>query len=310
MKKIRIIFFGSSHHSLPVLKALLKKKDYKIVGVVSQPDRPVGRKQILTPTAVSQFARENQIPLFTPESQKKKSWLYQNPQKLAGELATFKPDLLISAYYGQMVSQEILSLAPFGGLNLHPSLLPKYRGASPAQWAIFNDEKETGMTILKIAAVFDQGEIVTQEKIEIRPTNTAETLYARLFEKAAKLLIKILPDYIKGKIRLIVQDSSQASYYPRLTRNDGKIDWSKSPETIERMIRAFHSWPGTYSLISLHDRSKKVNRQKIPKQAKRLKILKAHLHKGKLILDQVQLEGKKAVSFEEFKRGHPNFQFV
>ncbi|MBL7159636.1 methionyl-tRNA formyltransferase, partial [Candidatus Microgenomates bacterium] len=190
MKKTQIIFFGSSHHSLPTLKTLLKEESCKITAIVSQPDRPVGRKQILTPTPVSQFAQKHKIPLFTPLSQKNKPWLYQNPKKLAGQLKPLKPDLLISAYYGQKIPQEIIKLAQYGGLNLHPSLLPKYRGASPVKWAIYNGEKETGITILKIAENFDQGEIAAQEKVKIQLTDTAETLLARLFEKGAKLLIK------------------------------------------------------------------------------------------------------------------------
>ena len=320
MKKVRIVFFGSSSHSLPTLKTIFKKKGYEITAIVSQPDRPVGRKQILTPTPVSEFAQEHKIPLFAPLSQKNKPWLYQNPKKLASQLSVLNPDLLISVYYGQKVSQEIINLAKFGGLNLHPSLLPKYRGASPVKWAIYNGEKETGTTLLKIAKNFDQGEIVVQEKEKIKATDTAETLYARLFQKAAKLLIKTIPDYINGKIKLTKQDNSQASYYPRLIREHGFIKTKdlqqalegksiKIARQIERQIRAFHPWPSTYSLVSFYDRSKKLNRQRIPQQAKRLKILKAHLEKGKLVLDLVQLEGKKPVSFKQFQKAYPNFQF-
>jgi len=303
MKKIPIIFFGSSSQPLPVLQALIDHRDFQVVSIVSQPDRLVGRKQILTPNPVSQFAHQNKIPLFTPKPQKKKYWLYQNPQKLAQQLSKLKPDLLISAHYGQKLPREIIKLASFSGLNLHFSLLPKYRGPAPVQWAIFNGEKKTGITILKIEESFDQGKIVAQEKIKIRPTDTSESLYTRLFQRGTKLLIKIIPDYIKGKIKLTKQDNSQASYYPRLTREHGKIDWSRSSQEIECQIRAFHPWPGTWTKVKLEIRDSKF-------EVKRLKILKAHLENEKLVLDFVQLEGKKPVSFEEFKKGYPNFQFL
>lgn len=252
MYKYKIVFFGSSIHSLPTLKGLIKA-GYNVIAVIKQ------RNQ-LTPQAILKR----------------------------------KPDLLIVAYYGQKIPIEIIKKVKFGGLNIHPSLLPKYRGAAPAEWAILNGEKVTGVTILTLAKEFDTGEIVSQIKEPIYDSDTAEDLYTRLFEKGADLLIKVLPDFLQGKIKLIPQDNTKATFAPKLKREDGKIDWKKTPQEIERMIRAFYPWPGTFTFVQI--KNKKL----------RLKILKAHLENGNLIFDQVQLEGKKPVSFTQFKQGYPN----
>lgn len=282
--KTCIVFFGSSIHSIPALTKLINA-GYEIAAVVTQPDRPTGRKQVITATPVSEFAQKKGIPVIKPQS----SW------KAVLEL---KPNLLVVSYYGEKIPIDLINKVKFGGLNIHPSLLPKYRGAAPVEWAILNGEKETGVTILTISEGFDEGAIVAQIKQPILNNDTAEDCYSRLFEKGADLLIKILPDFLQGKISLKAQDNTKASFAPKLKKEDGEINWKKSPQEIERMIRAFTHWPGTFTYVQIKN------------EKFRLKILKAHLKNNKLILDKVQLEGKKPVSFEEFKRGHPNFIFV
>lgn len=310
-----IIFFGSSHHSLLVLKSLFEHPAYKIIGIVTQPDRPVGRKQILTPTPPSLFAQKHNIPLLRPESDPQKSWFYEKEaeEKLFKEIKKLSPDLLIVAYYGQKISERIVKLAKSGGLNLHPSLLPKYRGSSPGQWAILSGEKETGTTILTVAEKFDQGKIVAQAKVPIQDNDNYETLYARCFEAGARLLLETLPNYIRGEIKLERQPHRSPTPYARkITKEDGKIDWSKPDDFIERQIRAFYPWPGAWTTLEellknylYCNCDRKYNTYKKGLGEKRVKILKSHLdNQGKLVIDELQLEGKNALPWKTFEASY------
>ncbi len=291
-----IVFFGSSIHSLPTLKKLIQ--NYTVVAVVTQPDKPVGRKGIITPTPVSQYAEDNGLIVIKPQSNKDKPWEYKNPDDVTKTVLELKPDLLVVSYYGQKIPNKLIQNTTYGGLNIHPSLLPKYQGAAPSEWAIINGETETGISILTLDNGFDNGKIVYQEKDKIRNTDTPENIYKRLFEKGAELLITIIPDYIENKIDLKEQDESQVIQAPRLTKDDGKIDWKKSPQEIERKIRAFYPWPGTFTFVKINDKTL------------RLKILKAHQERNRLHINTVQLEGKKPVSFTIFKNAYPSYQFI
>jgi len=212
-----------------------------------------------------------------------------------------RPDVGILASFGAIVPKDILNFPKKGILNLHPSLLPKYRGTSPIQFTLLNGEKETGITIIKMDEKVDHGPIVSQSQEKVLPEDTAKSLYERLFTLGAKTLLTILPAFLEGKIELRPQDHSQATYTKRLTREDGEIDWKKPDDFNERFIRAIFPWPGAWTLL----RSPSFGGQ-----AKRLKILKAHLEKGKLFLDQVQLEGKKPVSFKQFLEGYPEVKIT
>ena len=321
MKKLRIIFFGTPEFSATILKGLLKfhPSPYYIVAVVTQPDRPAGRRQIPTPSPVKLLAQKHKIKILTPETLDKN---FQFSPPAGG----FNFQLAILTAYAKIIPQKLLKLPKFGFLNIHPSLLPKYRGSSPVEFAILNGEKETGVTIIKMDEKIDHGPIISQAKLPIAKTDTKASLTKKLAQLAKQLLLTTLPHYLnyqnyqnlflqkhsylfgdgrpqKGKAKFFLppkaQDHKETTYTKILTRDHGKIDWSKSPETIERMIRAFHPWPGTWTEIKLKVKSEKL-------KVKRLKILSAHLEDGKLVLDRVQLEGKKAVSFEEFKKGYPN----
>lgn len=233
-------------------------------------------------------------------------------------------DVGVLASYGKILPSEILAIPKHGILNIHPSLLPKYRGPSPVQTAILNGEKKTGVSIIKIDEKMDHGPIVAQFEEDIRPGDTAESLYFRLFEEGAKVLLTILPAYLKGRIELREQDHSQATFTRLLKKEDGFIpselfvpkqspsrgstsnyklspyNLEPTPENLERFIRTMTPWPGAWTLLRLRSSG----------QAKRLKILKAHLEGGKLILDQVQLEGKKPVSWKQFQEGYPEAKLV
>jgi len=212
--------------------------------------------------------------------------------------ADFRPDLGIVASFGALIPQEVINRPKKGLLNLHPSLLPKYRGPTPVPTAILNGEKETGLTIIKIDEQIDHGPIIDQFKEPIKLEDTSESLLNRLFTMGGEVLATILPSYLEGKIELREQDHSQATFTKKLTRDDGQIDWQKPADYLERFVRAMFPWPGAWCEV------------KINEQIKRLKILKAHLKNNKLILDQVQLEGKKPVSFKQFQEGYPEARII
>lgn len=276
---ITVNLFTSGRHTQPLIEALKKAKEIKLVNIYKKlPDLPD------------------------------------------------KTNVFLVADFGQIVPKKILEMPRHGSLCVHPSLLPKYRGASPVQHAILNGEKETGVTITKMDEKIDHGPIIAQFKEEIRDGDTAETLYGRLFALGARDLINLLPAYIKGKIKPREQNHKKATYTKILTRDDGKIDWGKSDEEIERFIRAMYPWPGAWIEVRFTVHGSQFT-------AKRLKILKAHLEKSlptipdreprkkpsiadyqllitKLVLDLVQLEGKRRVTWKQFKEGYPEAKFA
>jgi len=209
-----------------------------------------------------------------------------------------KPEVAILANFGAILNEEILKIPKKGFLNIHPSLLPQYRGPSPVQTAILNNEQETGMTIFRMDNQVDHGPILAQSKEKIKISDTSESLYQRLFKIGTETLKSILPAYVEGRIELREQDHKKATFTKKFTKNDGQIDWQKDNTYLDRFIRAMFPWPGAWTEV------------KINKQTKRLKILKAHLEGNKLIIDQVQLEGKNPVSFKQFQEGHPQVKVI
>ncbi len=204
-----------------------------------------------------------------------------------------KVDVGIVAAFGVILKPNLLKLPLKGILNIHPSLLPQYRGSSPIQTAILSGDNETGVTIIKMDEQIDHGLIVKQTKAKISKDDTNQTLYQKLFTKGAKMIIELLPDYLEGKIKPEPQKHQEATYTQKLTKDSGQIDWQKDNQYNERFLRAMSPWPGAWTNI------------KIKNENKRLKILKSHLEGKNLIIDQVQLEGKKQVSFKQFKEGYP-----
>lgn len=254
----------------------LCQANLKPILVITAPDKPVGRKQILTPSAVKIVAQRYNI-------------------KIGHAMSNFlkiKPDLIAVAAYGQILPKEILEIPKYGCLNVHPSLLPKYRGPSPIQATILNGDKETGVTIMLMDEKMDHGPIIAN--CELRIANykyILKELEKKLANLGAELLVETISKWLNGEIKSKPQNESKATYTKILKRKDGKIDWQKPDEEIERQIRAFNPWPGTYTIYN----------EKI------LKILKAEVFNNKLIIKEVQLEGRKPMSFEDFLLGHPNF---
>ncbi len=276
-KNPKIIFIGTSLFSVPVLEKLIENK-YNIPAVITKPDRPIGRKKELTPPPVKEVALKHSLKIFQPEK----------ISSAEPEIKKINPDLFIIAAYGEIIPESILKLSRLEPLNLHPSLLPKYRGPSPIQTAILNGEKTTGTTLMIVDKEMDHGPIIAQEEIKIAPDDNYQTLEKKLALKSADLLIKNLPQYLEGKIKPREQNHSQATYTKMLSRQDGEINLKENSLKNERMVRAFYPWPGTWTIIG----------------KKRIKIIKAKIVKDSLVLEIVQPEGKKPMTWEEFKRGH------
>lgn len=289
---INTIFFGSSIHSLKIINALLNTQNVSLVGLVTQPDKPTGRKQVLTPTPVSEFAALHNINIYKPESKENTPCELTDPNLLLEFIKKLNPDLIVVAYYGQKIPSPVINYPKYGALNIHPSLLPEYPGSSPAVYAILDGKQNSGVTILKMNEEFDAGEIIAQQTEKILDTDSPNDLYERLFTKGADLLVKTLPDYLEGEIKLRPQGVRTTAYAKRLSKEDGKIDWSKDPQYLERFIRAMLPWPTAWTNIEING------------EQKRLKILNSHLENNNLLLDLVQLEGKKPVSFKQLKEGY------
>ncbi len=239
---LRIIFMGTPELAATILEALRREPAFDLVGVVTQPDRPRGRNLQLQPSPVKAVAARAGLPLLQPEKAR--------DERFIAELRRWQPDLIAVAAFGQILPQSILALPRYGCLNVHTSLLPKYRGAAPIQWAMLNDEPDTGVTIMKMDAGLDTGDIVTQATTPVRPEDTAETLHDRLAEIGAALLVRTIPDYVAGKIQPLPQRSDRASYAPKIKKEHGHIDWHSPARALWNRVRAFTPWPGAFTFLT------------------------------------------------------------
>lgn len=273
---MKIIFFGTPEFVLPILTRL--HKNYSLVAVVTQPPKPTGRKQFLTYSPVD-------------------NWAHKHKVKITHDLSEELPDadLGILAAYGKIVPKKVINHFKYGILNIHPSLLPEFRGASPIQGAIAAGKTKTGVSVIKMDEELDHGPIISQFREEIKEEDTTETLTKRLFERSGDFIVGLIPNYTNGKIKPKEQDHMHATYTKILKKEDGFINLSKkSPIEANNFIHAMNPWPGAWTTLNT---------------GKRVKIIKAHLESEKLVLDLVQLEGKNPVSWKEFKQGYPDATF-
>ena len=275
---------GTPEFGAMILRSLIKN-GYPPFVVITSKDKPVGRKQIITPSPVKVEAQNKGIEVLQPMK------LNEVKERLEKE----DIDLIITAAYSKLIPRSIIDLPKYGCINIHPSLLPEYRGPSPIQYAILNGNKKTGVTIMLVDEQIDHGQILLQKEIEIIPEETSQGLHDKLADMGAELLLDLISELLSGNINPISQDHSKATYTKIIEREDGQINWEKPPEEIERMIRAFTPWPGAYTFF---EKNGKLTR---------LKILKASLKDKKLIIKEVQPEGKKPMSFEDFLLGNPEF---
>ncbi len=297
---MRIVFVGAGAIGVPTLQASLKS-EHQVVGVVTQTDKPVGRAQSMEPTPVKKAMQGTAVRILQPARIK--------DQQAIEEIHTLKPDVIVVMAYGQILPRNVLEIPVIACLNLHASLLPRWRGAAPIQAAIAAGDRETGITVMYMAEGLDTGDMLLQRAIDIRSDDTGGSLHDRLAQIAPDALLECLRMLAKGGAPRIPQDNTLATYAPKLKREDGKIDWSEPAETIERRIRAFNPWPGAF--MKIDGRNLKIFSSSIVDVSGEPgeivgseKELVIAAGKGALSLGNVQLEGKRRMSASEFLRGH------
>ena len=236
---MKIIFLGTGEIGLPSLKAIYDSSDHHIISVFTQPDKPFGRKGELKPSEIKKFAQSKNIPIYQPEKIRE--------QEAIDQLSLGNPDVLVVVAYGQILPEAVLRIPKIACINLHASLLPLYRGASPIQAAILNGDKQTGLTSMYIAEGLDDGDLLKSKELIIDQDETGGSLHDRLAALGPELLIESLNLLSTGQAPREEQDHDQATHVSKISRSDGEIDWTKSAESIERKIRAFDPWPGTFT---------------------------------------------------------------
>jgi methionyl-tRNA formyltransferase len=302
---LRVIFMGTPDLSCAVLRALLTAPDFQVIAVVTQPDKPKGRDLKLRPSPVKELAVGRGLPVLQPERARNEVFIEQ--------LRVLQPDLIAVAAYGQILPPNILELPRFDCINVHTSLLPKYRGAAPIQWAILNDEAETGVTIMKMDAGMDTGDILSQERTPIAPEDTSETLHDRLADMGARLLVRTIPDYVAGAVQARPQPAEGVTYAPKIKKEDGRLDWTQPARALWNRVRGLTPWPGAFThLTEPHQPLLKIwKAELIAGSGKAGEILQAD--KAAIVVAcgcdalrilEVQREGGRRLKAQEFLAGH------
>jgi len=307
MPALRIVFMGTAELSCDSLRALLESPAFQVVAVVTQPDRPKGRELKLQHSPVKQLVLRAGLPVLQPERARDAAFL--------SALRELQPDLIAVAAYGQILPPSILDLPRFGCLNVHASLLPRYRGAAPIQWAILNGDAETGVSIMKMDAGLDTGDILTQATTPIHPEDTSETLHHRLAQLGADLLVRTIPDHVAGKLLARPQLAEGATYAPKIKKEDGRLDWTQPAHALWNRVRGLVPWPGAFSglpgqpqphLVKIWQ-AEVVERSGQPGevlQADKAGLVVACGREALLILT-LQREGGRRLPAPEFLAGHP-----
>ena len=301
--KMKFVFFGTRKLGAVVLERLLKS-GYSPTLVVTGPDRPAGRKQELLSSPVKITALKHNLALAQPEA----------PAELLFRKELKEAEFFVLAAYGNILPKELVELPPKGALNVHPSLLPKYRGPSPERFALLNGDEKTGVTVILMDAQVDHGPILAQEEFAIPEDIKHEELHLKLGEIGGELLVKTIPQWLQGKIVPKEQEHTKATFTKKATKEDGRIDWNKEAEYIARQIRAFYPWPGTYT--SWQKKTLKILKGSVDETFSNQtpgSIITSHngfavvCAKGVLIVEQLQMEGKNPVSAKDFLLGHRDF---
>lgn len=281
---MNIIFFGSTDDSVTVLSTLTQS--YPIAAVVTQEAKPVGRKKVITQTPVEIWAKENKIPTLTFPTNAEKPWRFANDDDVINAISSFHPDLIVTACYGQKIPSELIHNTPHGAVNVHPSLLPRWRGGDPVPWTILAGDAQTGVTITTVTKNFDDGRILAQKKIPVTEKIFPDELRTELFTMGANLLATTLPDYLSGKNKGVPQKNEGVTVARRLKRDDGFVSWDKFFEALQTdshaldvKFRAFNPWPGVWTITPFHKRVKLIALSPSPR---------------------VQLEGKTPVDWKTF----------
>jgi methionyl-tRNA formyltransferase len=307
MAAVNLIFMGTAELSCASLAALLADARFRVAAVVTQPDKPKGRNLAPQPSPVKVLALQSQVPVLQPQRARDETFLAQ--------LQSFAPDLIIVVAYGQILPPAILDLPRHGCLNVHTSLLPKYRGAAPIQWAIANGDSETGVTIMKMDPGLDTGPILSQRRTPIDSGDDSQSLHDRLARLGADLLVQTIPGYLAGDLLPQPQPATGSTYAAKINKEDGRIIWSQPARQIWNRFRAFTPWPGAFTFYGAQDKAvllkirgaRVVERPGVPGeilQADREGIIVGCGQQALQITD-LQREGGRALTAREFLAGHP-----
>lgn len=300
---MKLVYMGTPDFAVAPLEAIIKA-GHEVSAVVTQPDKQKGRGKEVQMTPVKQCALKHGIPVLQPVKIRE--------QEAVEELKSYPADLFVVAAFGQLLSEEILSMPRFGCVNIHASLLPAYRGAAPIQWVILNGETRTGVTIQQMAKGLDTGDMLLKKTVEIDEKETGASLHDKLMQAGAELIVEVLPKIEKGELIPEKQDESKASYYGRLTKSMGLIDWNKDAVSIERLIRGLNSWPSAYT--GYKGKTLKIwDGEVIPGKAKEAPGTVTQVSKdsftvaageGSIRVTSLQLEGKRRVPAKDFLLGY------
>ncbi|MGZ4134451.1 MAG: methionyl-tRNA formyltransferase [Tumebacillaceae bacterium] len=301
---MRILFMGTPDFAVPSLELLLEN-GFEVVAVVTQPDRPKGRKGLLTPSPVKETALRYNIPVLQPEKVR--------AEEALAEIESYQPELLITAAYGQLLPKRLLEMPRLGSINVHGSLLPRWRGGAPVHHAFLAGDKETGVTIMRMVQALDAGDILTQVVVPIEEEDTMSSVYQKLAVAGSKLLIETLPQIENGTITETPQDEALVTYGPNIKREDEEIDWSREARSIFNQVRGLNSWPGAFTAFS-HKVMKiweaSIIEEESTKAAEPGTVLKTtddaiivQCGRGTLALREIQPFGKRRMHVTEFLRG-------
>ncbi len=281
IKVVKTLFIGNGSLGLPALERMTTDPQFELIGVYTTEDRPAGRSGDLQPTLVAQLTAKLSQTIYKVAD--------INSKDVIDQIKQLNPELIVLADFSQIISKELIDLPKYGILNIHPSLLPKYRGPSPVVSAVLNGDKKTGVSIIKLSDKIDAGDVLSQLEIKIRPRETAEQLKNRLAEFGADLLAETVPYYLADEIHPIKQIEEKASVTKKFSKLDGKITDNEAPEQIDRMVRALNPWPGVYTEIN----------------GKKVFITKAHINKEKkLVIDALKPEGKREMTYKDYLAGN------
>jgi methionyl-tRNA formyltransferase len=300
---MKVIFMGTPSFAVPILRAIYETS-HDVIAVVTQPDRPRGRGRKLGVSPVKELAMDLRLFVMQPETTKDEGFI--------GEVNRLSPDVIVVAAYGRILTRDLLNIPPLGCINVHASLLPKYRGPAPIQWAIINGERRTGITIIKMDEGIDTGDILLVQEVEVGDEDTAQSLHDTLREVGARLIITALDQLNKGILRPIPQDHRNATHAPFFRKEDGLIDWGQDARDIRNRIRGFTPWPGAYTYFK--GLQLKIFNAEIISEASSgeagtavqsgMEEVKVTTGKDSLLIKEVQLEGRKRMSIREFLIGN------
>jgi methionyl-tRNA formyltransferase len=300
----RIIFLGTPSFAIPTLKQLLQGPD-EVIAVVTQPDREKGRGRKVIPSSVKELALQYGLTLLQPEK--------VGEEAFQEKMKSLQPELFVVVAYGQILPKSLLKIPKYGAVNVHASLLPKYRGAAPIPWAILKGEKLTGVTTMIMDEGMDTGDILLQTEIPIGEEETGEALHDRLALLGAQLLLETVKGMKAGNVHPIPQDHSKATYAPSLKKEDGRMDWSKEAKEIDRQVRALNPWPGAFT--EWNGQLLKIYRGDVREGMSKGRagmiswvgsdFIEVTTGKDSFLIKEVQLEGKRRVNVRDFLAGHP-----